>query len=68
MRDTSFQFRWASFLIGFFFGIFGVIFSLFAQTDRRDKIYSTLLGFGIATIITMFLLKSGYYDTLMKGK
>jgi purine-cytosine permease-like protein len=67
-RDTSFHIMWGSFLIGFFLGIVGVAFSLFAVTDRRDKIYSSLFGFGIGTLVTMMLLKYGGADLLPPGK
>ena len=43
MKNTSFYFHWISFIVGFIFGVFGVLFSLFARTDRRDKVYSSLL-------------------------
>jgi len=59
MNKSSFYFHWISFILGFFFGIFGVAFALFAQTDRRDKIYSSLLGCGIGIAISLLLLK--YY-------
>lgn len=67
-RDSSFQIMWGSFLIGFFLGLLGVAFSLFAVTDRRDKIYSSLFGFGIGTIITMLILKYGGADLMLPEK
>jgi hypothetical protein len=56
---------WGSFLLGLLFGIVGIAFSLFAVTDRRDKIYSSLFGFGIGTFITMLILKFGGADLLL---
>ena len=57
MKNTSFYFHWISFVLGFVFGIFGVIFTLFAQTNRRDKVYSSLLGCFIGAAISLLLLK-----------
>jgi H+/Cl- antiporter ClcA len=57
MKKSSFYFNWVSFVLGLLFGIFGVLFALFAQTDKRDKIYSSLLGCGIGAAISLVLLK-----------
>ena len=57
MKKSSFYLNWVSFILGFFFGIFGVILALFAQTDRRDKVYSSLLGLGIGLAVSLVLLK-----------
>lgn len=57
MKNSSFYFHGWSFILGLIFGIFGVIFTLFAVTNRRDKIYSSLLGLGIGIVISMLLLK-----------
>jgi hypothetical protein len=35
-----------------------VAFSLFAINNRRDKVYSSLLGCGIGMAISLFLLKT----------
>ena len=67
-RDTSFHIMWGSFLIGLLLGIVGVAFSLFAVTDRRDKIYSSFFGFGLGAIITMLILKFGGTDLLLPEK
>lgn len=57
MKKSSFYLHWLSFVLGFIFGVFGVFFTLFAQTDRRDKVYSSLLGCGIGIAVTLVLLK-----------
>jgi H+/Cl- antiporter ClcA len=57
MKNTSFYFHWISFIVGFIFGVFGVLFSLFVRTDRRDKVYSSLLGCFIGAAISFALLK-----------
>ncbi|MGZ3848012.1 MAG: hypothetical protein ACXVKI_02740 [Flavisolibacter sp.] len=57
MKNSSFYFKWISFLLGFLFGIFGVLLSLFARTQRRDKIYSALLGCFIGAALTLVLLR-----------
>ena len=59
MNNSSFYFKWKSFLLGFILGIFGVIFSLFANEERRDKIYSSLIGCCLGVLTTMILLKYG---------
>jgi hypothetical protein len=57
MKKSSFYFNGLSFVLGLLFGIFGVIFAFFAQTERRDKIYSSLLGCGIGAAISLVLFK-----------
>jgi cytochrome b561 len=58
MKNSSFHLHWASFIASFFFGIFAFIFYVvFSQTDRRDKIYSSLFGWFLGTAILMLLLK-----------
>jgi len=57
MKNTSFYFHWIPFVVGFIFGVFGVLFTLFARTDRRDKVYSSLLGCVIGAAISFALLK-----------
>lgn len=63
-RDTSFHIVWGSFIIGFLLGIVGVAFSLFAVSDRRDKIYSSLFGCGIGAVVTLLMLKFGGVELL----
>jgi hypothetical protein len=58
MKNTSFYFRFWHFVLGFFFGILGVLWSVFAMNERRDKIYSSILGFGINMLVTLYLLKN----------
>jgi H+/Cl- antiporter ClcA len=58
MKKSTFYFNWVSFILGLFFGIFGVLFSLLARNDRRDKIYSSVLGCAIGMVITFLLLRS----------
>jgi len=57
MKNTKFYFHLISFILGFIFGIFGVIVTLFASRDRRDKVYSSLLGCFIGAAISLLLLK-----------
>jgi hypothetical protein len=59
-NSSSFHLMWRCVLGGFIFGIFAVIFFLFAQTDRRDKVYSSLLGSGLNSLLTLVLMKYGY--------
>lgn len=48
--------HWSSFILSFLFGIFAFIFYVvFSQTDRRDKIYSSLFGWFLGTLIWMLL-------------
>jgi uncharacterized BrkB/YihY/UPF0761 family membrane protein len=58
MKNSSFHLHWASFIVSLFFGIFAFIFYVvFATKDRRDKIYSSLFGWFIATAVWLVLLK-----------
>jgi hypothetical protein len=58
MKNSSFHLHWTSFFVSLFSGIFGFIFYVvFATSDRRDKIYSSLLGWFSGTAIYMLLLK-----------
>lgn len=57
MSNSSFYFKWGPFLLGFFFGIFGVIAALFISEERRDRVYSALLGLGINLVISLLVLK-----------
>ena len=59
MKDNSFYFKWKSFLLGFIFGILGVLITLFAQEERRDKVYSSVIGCCIGIFTTMLMLKYG---------
>jgi hypothetical protein len=58
MKNSNFHLHWRSFIASFFFGIFAFIFYVvFSQTERRDKIYSSLFGWFLGTAILMLLLK-----------
>ena len=57
MKNKSFYFHWISFLIGFVFGFLGVLFSLFALNERRDKVYSSLMGCFLGIGLSLILLK-----------
>jgi hypothetical protein len=61
MKDSSFYLSWTSFLVCVVFGIFGFIYVLItARIDRRDKIFSGLLGCAIGTAINFILWKNGF--------
>jgi hypothetical protein len=62
MKNSSFYFKWWPFILGFLFGIFGVLFSVFSAEDRRDKIYSALFGLAINMVLTFILLKNGLVE------
>jgi hypothetical protein len=66
MKDNSFYFQWKSFLIGFFLGFFGVLWSLFATVDRRDKVYSSIMGAGIAFILIFLMRRYGGMEDFLK--
>jgi hypothetical protein len=57
MKNSKFYFHWISFILGFVFGIFGVLLALFARNERRDKIYSSLFGCFIGAAVSLVLLK-----------
>ena len=58
MKNPTFHLHWISFIVSFFLGIFAFIFYVvFAQVDRRDKIYSSLLGWFLGLAIGMLLWK-----------
>ena len=58
MKNSTFHLHWASFIVSLFFGVAAFIFYLlFARVDRRDKIYSSLLGWFLAAAIWLVLLK-----------
>jgi hypothetical protein len=56
MKNSSFHLNWSSFIVSLFFGIFAFMFYVvFSNTDRRDKIYSSLFGWLLATVIWMLI-------------
>ena len=57
MKNTKFYFHWMPFILGFVFGVFGVAVALFARSERRDKIYSSLFGCFLGAAISLLLLK-----------
>jgi hypothetical protein len=57
MKDSSFHIRWRSFALGVVLGIFGFLYSLFAREEKRDKIYSSLLGCAVSMAINLIILK-----------
>ena len=57
MKNSNFYFHWISFILGFVFGIFGVMVALFARNERRDKVYSSLLGCFIGAAVSLIILK-----------
>jgi 4-amino-4-deoxy-L-arabinose transferase-like glycosyltransferase len=58
MKNSTFHLHWASFFISLFLGIFAFIFYVvFATGDRRDKIYSSLFGWFLATAVWLLLLR-----------
>ena len=57
MKAPGFYLHWISFLLGLFFGVIGVFFALLTPTQRRDRIYSSLLGCGIGMVITILIMK-----------
>ncbi|MDB5196347.1 MAG: hypothetical protein JWP88_718 [Flaviaesturariibacter sp.] len=59
-RDNTFQIRWGYFAIAILFHLFVIIFTLFAQTGRRDKFYSALLGTAINLLLgLLYYLATG---------
>jgi hypothetical protein len=57
-RSNSFYFHWLSFLLGVVLGFIAVVFIFFTQTrDRKDKVYSSLLGMAIGMLVNFYLLK-----------
>jgi hypothetical protein len=58
MKNSTFHLNWGSFIASFFFGMFAFIFYVvFSNTERRDKIYSSLFGWFLGTAVLMLLLK-----------
>jgi uncharacterized membrane protein len=57
MKSSTFYIHWRSFWLGLLLGIIGVVTTLFARTDRRDKFYSSLLGMAICMGVNMWALK-----------
>jgi H+/Cl- antiporter ClcA len=66
MKNASFYINWWSLVLGFFLGIVGVLFTLFAKIDRKDKLYSSLLGCAIGMAVNFILFKNGYYNDLLR--
>jgi hypothetical protein len=62
MKNNSFYFKWQPFLLGFLIGFFGVIIALFAREDRRDKIYSSIIGCCLGFLVTMLMIKYGVVE------
>ena len=62
-KTSIFYINWKSFILGLLLGIFGVIFTLFAKSDRRDKVYSSLFGCALTMAINLLLLK--YYPNIL---
>jgi len=68
MKNSTFHLHWGSFIVSFFFGIFAFIFYIvFSQTERRDKIYSSLFGWFLGTAILMLLLKFTDFRLMLPG-
>jgi hypothetical protein len=66
MKNSTFHLHWTSFFVSLFFGIFAFIFYVvFASTDRRDKIYSSLLGWFLDIAVWMLLLKFTDIKTML---
>lgn len=59
---SSFTLNWRSFVLGMVLGMLGFLISLFATKDRRDKMYSALMGWFLATGIFLLLLHFGFID------
>jgi hypothetical protein len=61
MKNSTFHLNWGSFIVSFLLGglgIFAFIFYVvFANIDRRDKIYSSLFGWFLSMGVAMLLLK-----------
>ena len=64
MKDRKFYLNWLSFALGLVLGVFGFACTLFARTDRRDKIYSSLLGWFLGVAITLVIWKMTGLPTL----
>jgi len=57
MKDSSFHLHWIALIVSFFFGIFAFIgYVVFTRTDRRDKIYSSLLGWVLSMAVGLIIL------------
>lgn len=57
-RDNTFYIHWLSFALGLVLGFLAVIFIFLSQSqNRRDKIYSSLLGMGIGMLINFFVIR-----------
>ena len=62
MINSSFYFHWRSFLLGFILSGIGFVITLFAKADRRDKIYSALMGWFLGVGLLLLLMYLGMYD------
>jgi hypothetical protein len=66
MKNSSFHLQWRSFIVSFFFGVFAFIFYVvFANCDRRDKIYSSLFGWVLSMAVWMLLLRFTDFKSLL---
>ncbi|HEX6334593.1 MAG TPA: hypothetical protein VFZ78_10230 [Flavisolibacter sp.] len=57
MKHSEFYLHWLSFFLGLIFGILGIVITLFAVTDRRDKIYSSILGCAVGAALSLLIWK-----------
>lgn len=55
-----FYIHWLSLALGILLGIFGVLATLLARTNRKDKFHSALLGCAISMTFSLFVLKFYY--------
>lgn len=55
-RDATFQVLWSYLIWGMLLGFIALIVVSFAKTDRRDKVYSTLLGLSISLVVNLLIL------------
>jgi hypothetical protein len=66
-KNSSFYIHWGSFFLGLFLGILGFIISLFLPNHRRDRIYSSLLGWFLGTAVTMILFHKEIAEMMQQG-
>jgi VanZ family protein len=60
MKNSSFYFYWKNFLIAFVLGLVGFLATVFfSKSDRRDKIYSGLLGWFLGTGLAVLAIRFG---------
>lgn len=43
--------------MGLLLGFIGVIIALFAREEKRDKIYSSILGFCLGFVVSLLLMR-----------